>query len=100
MFGMIFKKAPAAAGVIGLILSVPVYGLLQWRFGDMAFLNRMAITFVIDLIAMGLITAVAPLPAPKVMPVREEFDMRPAKSVAWLGGVVIAITLVLYVIFW
>lgn len=100
VFGMIFKKAPAAAGVTGLILSVPVYGLLQWRFGDMAFLNRMAITFVIDLIAMGLITAVAPLPAPKVMPVREEFDMRPAKSVVWLGGVVIAITLVLYAIFW
>ncbi len=100
VFGMIFKKAPPAAGVTGLLLCVPVYGFLQWQFGEIAFLNRMAITFVIDLIVMGVITAVAPLPAPKVLPVREDFDMRPAKSVVWLGAVVIAITLVLYAIFW
>ena len=100
VFGMIFKKAPPAAGVTGLLLSVPVYGFLQWKFGEIAFLNRMAITFVIDLIVMGVITMVAPLAEPKVMPVREEFDMRPTRSVVWLGGLVIAITLVLYAIFW
>jgi len=30
VFGMIFKQAPPAAGVTGLILTVPVYGFLQW----------------------------------------------------------------------
>ena len=100
VFGMIFKKAPPAAGVTGLILSVPLYGFLKWQFGDMAFLNRMAITFVVDLIVMGAITAAAPLPEPKILPVREEFDMKPTPSVIWLGAGVIVVTLILYAIFW
>ena len=100
VFGMIVKRAPAAAGVTGLILTVPIYGFLQWQFGEIAFLNRMAITFVIILIVMGIITKLNPLAEPKAMPVREEFDMRPAPSVVWLGGAVIIITLVLYAIFW
>jgi len=100
VFGMIFKRAPAAAGVTGLILTVPVYGFLQWQFGEIAFLNRMAITFAVILVTMFVITKLKPLAEPKVMPVREEFDMRPAPSVLWLGGVVIVATLALYVIFW
>ena len=56
VFGMIFKRAPAAAGVTGLILTVPVYGFLQWQFGDIAFLNRMAVTFFFVLIVMLLMT--------------------------------------------
>jgi len=100
VFGMIFKRAPAAAGVTGLILTVPIYGFLHWQFGEVAFLNRMAITFVIILIVMGIITKLKPLAEPKVMPVREEFDMRPAPSVVWLGVIVIAITIALYIKFW
>ena len=100
VFGMIFKKAPPMAGVVGLILSMPVYGLLHWQFGDIAFLNRMAITFAVDLIVMGGITIAAPLAEARVMPVREEFDMKPAPSVVWLGAAVIAARLVLYAIFW
>jgi len=49
---------------------------------------------------MAVITIYRPLAKPKVMPVREEFDMRPTPSVWWLGIAVIAITIALYVIFW
>lgn len=100
VFGMVFKRAPAFAGVAGLILTVPVYGFLQWQFGEIAFLNRMAITFVIVLIVMWVITFVNPLPEPKKMPVRKEFDMRPAPLVKILGGTVILATIILYIIFW
>jgi len=100
VFGMIFKKAPPAAGVTGLLLSVPVYGFLQWQFSNIAFLNRMAITFGVILLVMLIITLVKPLPEARTMPVREEFDMRRTPSVIWLGAIVIAVTLALYVIFW
>jgi SSS family solute:Na+ symporter len=100
VFGMIFKKAPPAAGVTGLLLSVPVYGFLQWQFSEIAFLNRMAITFGVILLVMLIITLVKPLPEARTMPVREEFDMRRTPSVIWLGAIVIAVTLALYVIFW
>jgi len=100
VFGMVFKKVPAIAGVTGLILTVPVYGFLQWQFGEIAFLNRMAITFGVVLLVMYIITLVNPLEKPKTMPVREEFDMKPATSAKWLGAGVIAASLILYFIFW
>ena len=111
-FGIIFKRTPSAAGIAALILNPIIYGFLLICFssyevfdsrgltiGEMAFLNRMAITFIIILVAMALITARKPLAEPKVMPVREEFDMKPAASVVWLGALVIIVTLALYVVF-
>ncbi len=99
-FGLIFKRTPAAAGVTALLLNVPIYGVLLKFSGNIAFLNRMAITFVILIFVMAIITKVMPLPQPKVMPIRENFDMKPSPSVIWLGAAVIVITIVLYIIFW
>jgi len=45
-------------------------------------------------------TYLKPLANPKDMPVREEFDMKPAASVKLLGATVIALTIILYIIFW
>ena len=100
LFGMIFKRAPSAAGVASLILSVPIYGFLQWQFGYIPFLNRMAITFGILIIVMAIITFLRPLKESKVMPVKEGFDMKPTPLVLWLGILVIALTVALYIIFW
>ena len=47
VFGLFVKKTPRAAGVVSLLLNVPIYGLLMWKFASIAFLNRMAITFVV-----------------------------------------------------
>ncbi len=113
VFGFIFKRAPGAAGVAALLVNVVMYGLLLMCFsgydlfdklgitlGEIAFLNRMAITFIIVIIVMGVITLLKPLSEPKTMPVREDFDMKPSPLVVWLGALVIAIIIVLYIIFW
>jgi solute:Na+ symporter, SSS family len=100
VFGLIFKLAPASAGVTALLVNVPVYGFLHWQFSEIAFLNRMAITFVLILLIMGIITWLNPRKKPMELPVREDFDMRPAPSVKWLGFMVIVITVALYIIFW
>ncbi|MCD6308238.1 MAG: solute:sodium symporter family transporter, partial [Candidatus Latescibacteria bacterium] len=100
VFGMGVKRTPPAAGVAALILNVPVYGLLLFFSNSIAFLNRMAITFVLLIATMTVITVLKPLAEPRVMPVREDFDMLPAKSVAWMGAGVIIVTVVLYGIFW
>jgi len=60
----------------------------------------MAITFVLILLIMGLITWLNPRKKPIEMPVRKDFDMSPAPSVKWLGITVIVITIALYIIFW
>jgi SSS family solute:Na+ symporter len=101
VFGMIFKKTPPAAGVTALIASPLIYGFLFFIAQDMAFLNRMAVTFAIILAIMTLITILKPMDRPKEMPVREGFEeIRLEKSIKYTGITVIAVTLLLYVIFW
>ncbi len=60
----------------------------------------MAITFIVIIAVMTVLTLIKPLKKPKVMPVRKEFDMKPTPSVLWLGLGVIAVTIVLYILFW
>lgn len=121
-FGLIFKRAPSAAGISAMALNIPVYGIMNLKFfefikpikpaldslrenvfigklNEQAFLNQMAITFGVLILAMSIITILKPLKEPRVMPVREDFDMRPAPSVVWLGAAVIAVTIALYIIF-
>jgi solute:Na+ symporter, SSS family len=109
VFGFVFKRAPASAGVAALLLNVPIYGLLyvfcagtfeSLTIVKIAFLNRMAITFVVTSVVMGLITVFKPLAQPKVMPVKQDIDMTRTPAVAWLGAAVIAAVVAFYIIFW
>lgn len=138
IFGFAVPRAPAAAGIAGMIACPIIYSLMKWPAGwilnakysfaspetkagevfaalesgpgaldrflgllyDMAFLNRMAITFVLVLVVMSIITAIAPRRQPVVMPVNEGFDMKPSRSVFSLGIAVLIVTAGLYVIFW
>ena len=100
VFGLAIKRTPPSAGVTALLLTIPVYGILLIFFENIAFLNRMAITFVILVLTMALITVVKPLTEPKILPEKKDFDMKPAPSVTGLGIGVISITVVLYIIFW
>lgn len=100
VFAIAFKKTPMFAGLTALILSPLIYGFLLLFFDDIAFLNRMAITFTVIVVLMGIMTIVRPLSKPVEMPVRKDFDMRPTKSVLWIGILIILATLSLYVIFW
>ncbi|MBN1895870.1 hypothetical protein JW906_15390, partial [bacterium] len=101
VFGMVFKKSPASAGVTALVASPVIYGILFFTAKNMAFLNRMAVTFAIILALMALLTILKPLDTPKEMPIREGFeDIRLAKPVKYTGIAVIVVTLILYAIFW
>ncbi len=101
VFGIIFKRAPPSAAITALILNVPVYGILHLKYFDnIVFLNKMAITFGILILAMAILTVFKPLREPKVLPSRGGIDMKPEASVVWLGLAVIAVTVALYIIFW
>jgi len=100
IFGILVKKAPPSAGVVALLACVPVYGFLQWQFGEIAFLNRMAITFGVILLIMTVITILKPLKEPKQFPKRTDIDLTPTPQLIWIGSAVIVVTLILYAIFW
>ena len=122
VFGFCVKRAPGSAAVGGLLLNPVIYSILhlnpeilrkmnlagKWglldrtaeTFGNMAFLNQMAVTFSAIIVAMVLITLIRPLREPKVLPKREGLDTKPTPCVIWISGVIVVVTVVLYVVLW
>jgi SSS family solute:Na+ symporter len=100
VFGFVVKKAPPSAGVTALLLCVPVYGFLQWQFGEIAFLNRMAITFIIVIAAMAVLTKINPLHKPLGMPKKNDYSLKPSRRVIYLAVLIICGVLSLYAIYW
>lgn len=101
VFGFVVGRAPAMCGVVGLLGSTLVYGLLYIFCSEIAFLNRMAITMAVVLLILGAMTLLFGKDTkPVEMPVNPNFDLRPSRS-AKAGGIAVVIaTLVLYAIFW
>jgi len=125
LVGMLVKRAPAAAAKTVMILGIPVYACFRvpgwildkmigsgnldvaegslWdlvhRFCTTSYLHHMGITFVILVVIMLLITWRKPLTESRTMPV-SEIDVTPYKHQYLIGGITIAATAVLYLIFW
>ncbi len=99
MVGFVVKPAPPLAGVAALVLSAPVYGLFQWLFPEVPYLHRMLWTLGLLVSVMAVITVLAPLSEPKVLPVRKEMDLRTSPVVYVSGAVVIALVVAFFVVF-
>ena len=99
ILGFAVKKAPPAAGVAALVVSAPLYGLLQWQWGDVPYLHRMLVTFASLITLMGVITALAPLKEPRTLPVRKELDMGSSPAVFVWGALLIAAVAAYYLVF-
>jgi SSS family solute:Na+ symporter len=100
IFGFFSPKTPRYFGVVGIVTSVAIYGGLLLFASDIAFLNRMAITFGV-VIATGLsLTILKPMAEPVVMPINDVIDLTESRFAKFAGiGVVIA-TIALYIVFW
>ena len=56
LFGLFVPRTPPKAAFGGMILGIPVYGLLLWQFPEIAFLHHMAITFLVISAFMATLT--------------------------------------------
>ena len=99
VFGFVVKKTPAAAGIAALVLSAPIYGLLQWKFAAVPYLHRMLWTLGLLTLVMACITAAKPLAGSKPLPVCREMDVRTAAAVYVWGAAVITAVVVVFVLF-
>ena len=113
LFGLLIRWAPRMVGTIGLLLNPVLYGLFKFspkipvlkdisilqQVAKWSFLNRMALCFVILLIVLTLVTLIKPLKEAVVLPVNEKMDMRVSVGTKLFGLVVVALTVVLYIIF-
>ena len=112
LVGFFVPRAPRYVGIMGILLNVVAYGALKWGLGDaivsgglwfapsISFLDRMAICFLLVLLASGIATLLHPLREPVKMPVNEAMSLAPSRLAAFAGVGVILLTIVLYVVFW
>jgi solute:Na+ symporter, SSS family len=99
LFGLVFKRTPPAAGVAALVLNPLIYGALYFGAADnIAFLNRMLITFGIIIVVMAALRLARPLEKPVVLPVRAEIETKTDPAVVWMGAAAVAVTIALYII--
>jgi SSS family solute:Na+ symporter len=104
VFGLIVRKAPPIAGVIGLLTNIVTYGGMylmgRYKIGpEIQFLNRMAICFGLCLLVMAIISILKPLPKPIVFEQKSKLDLRSSNGAKIAGIVVVIITLALYFLF-
>ena len=99
IFGMFSKKAPRFSGALGILTSPIVYGFLKLCYGDIAFLNRMAITFACSLAVMYILTLVKPLKQEVEMPENTSIDLSSSKGAKLAGIAVLTLCVILYVVF-
>lgn len=100
LFGLFVKKSPRICGVLGLILSPIIYGILFFGWRDMAFLNRMGITVGAIAVILLIVTLMNPLKEKITLPEQTKIELHWSKGSVYFGGFVVLLTLVLYIIFW
>jgi len=97
--GLIWKKVPPAAAIVGMLMNIPLYIFLL-NYWKIAFLHHMAICFVVICAVMIVITLISPNQKEIVYPVKQEFKSTslsmPLKI--WAALIVLA-TASLYYIF-
>jgi len=98
--GFAVRHVPRFAGAAALLLSAPLYGLLQWHFSGVAYLNRMAITFAAVVAAMLLMTFIKPECVPRTLPVRNDLPVRTDPVALGAGMAVITLVALFYIVFW
>ncbi len=100
LFGLFVPRSPRACGVVGLILSPIIYGLLHLFWGDLAFLNRMAITVGAIAAVLAVMTIVAPLKEPVKLPTQTKIELKSSRGAMVAGVIVVIATAALYWVFW
>jgi solute:Na+ symporter, SSS family len=100
VFGLLVRKAPPIAGVVGLVINPILYYILAKLFTDLAFLNRMALSFFCVLLVMAIITFFKPLKEAVKLPVNTDMNLESSGTAKIAGIVVVALTIGLYIFFW
>ena len=127
LVGLVLKRAPAIAAKGAMWLGVPLYALCRvpkwvmdgaydwntryadglpggfwsavYAFNSWSFLHHMGLVFLVLAGFMFVMTKRQPLEAPREMP-KSNLDIAPHPKQYLLGGLVIAATACLYVMFW
>ncbi|MBX7182602.1 MAG: solute:sodium symporter family transporter [Bacteroidia bacterium] len=99
VWGIFWKKVPARAAITGILLNIPVYGLLLYFLPEVAFLHHMAITFLLISAAIVAITLLSPNDKPYQLPELKAMDLQSNTLVKIWSIALVLVIIGLYVRF-
>lgn len=99
VFGMLNRRGGWMCGVAGLVINPILYWALD-TYTSLAFLDAMGVCFFAVLILMWIIALIKPLPERFEFKVNTTMDLDESKGAKLVGGILILITLGLYIVFW
>jgi len=99
LLGILWKKIPSTAALIGMILNIPIYGLLLWTLPDTAFLHHMVISFVAIVLFMSIFTWLKPQMRESEIPLRLPVEYKLSRAVKIWSFLVLLGVITLYLIF-
>jgi SSS family solute:Na+ symporter len=101
LFGFASKRAPAICGPTALIMSPVIYALLKFfLLPDMAFLDRMAITFASVLVVLTVFRITMPRSTPYEPVSKTKIEMQTSRGALIGGLIVLVLAAILYQYFW
>lgn len=99
IWGILWHKVPSKAAVIGILLNIPIYGLLLYALPEVAFLHHMALTFVTISAAIIAITLLQPANKPFSMPELKNMNLKSDTTVLVWSILVVTTVIGLYIRF-
>jgi len=106
VFGILWKKVPAHAVKVAMVVNVPVYAALllvdEFVFPEgekLAFLHYMAVAFAVVSTYIIIATLVRPLKVPVTLPVKQDYPTRIHPLIAVWSALVLVAVAGLYVVF-
>jgi SSS family solute:Na+ symporter len=112
IFGFFSPRTPRYFGWLGIVVNAVAYAAFKWVLGpvlvargwwfsaEMAFLDRMALCFLLVGAVGAFVTLWHPLKEPVKMPVNEAISLESSAAAKTGGVVVVVATILLYAIFW
>jgi SSS family solute:Na+ symporter len=100
LFGLFWRKVPPQAASGGMVLGIPVYGLLLWALPHVAFLHHMMITFLVIAAFIVAVTTLRPMAVPNTPPPAPEIELESSQGAKLAGIAVVLATALLYLRFW
>lgn len=99
VFGLINRRAPGAAGVVGLLLNPLLYFLFATFCPQLSFLDRMAVCFFSVMAIMWVIGMAKPLAQPVEFKNAATIDVESSKGARIYGVILLVLIAGLYVLF-
>ncbi len=103
LFGFFVPKCPRVFGWLGILLGAICYALCKWVIlPEWAFLDRMAVSFVAVLVIGFILTLMNKAKGGEAIVLENKgiVAMQTSARAKVFGGIVVAMTIALYIIFW